>query len=288
MENLLPSLFGKLVESRASVTGPINQQTATLSLPHYRPKSFESVPILSAPVELSVIIPVYQEGDNIAPLAREIAAALEGRSYELIFVDDASTDNTRAELTALKATFPHLRAISHPQNAGQSRAIRTGAEVAKGRILATLDGDGQNDPADLPALYRHLLRADAPASLGMVIGTRADRQDSLPKRLGSKFANRLRQRILKDSNDDSACGIKVIARDLFLTLPYFDHMHRFMPALVQAQGRKVETLPVNHRPRQAGASKYSNLGRARSGLKDIRGVMWLAQRNRPTGGTDEL
>lgn len=239
-------------------------------------------------LELSVIIPVYQEGANIAPLAREIAAALAGRSYEMIFVDDASTDTTRAELTTLKAALPHLRAISHRQNAGQSRAIRTGAEAAKGRILATLDGDGQNDPADLPALYRALTRADAPANLGMVIGSRTDRQDSFKKRLASKFANKIRQHILKDGNSDSACGIKVIPRDLFLTLPYFDHMHRFMPALVQAHGYGVEALPVTHRPRQAGTSKYNNLSRARSGLKDIRGVLWLSQRNKSNGGTDEL
>jgi len=122
----------------------------------------------------------------------------------------------------------------------------------------------------------------------MVIGMRTDRQDTFQKRLGSKFANKIRQYILKDGNDDSACGIKVIPRDLFLTLPYFDHMHRFMPALVQAQEHQVETLPVNHRPRQAGASKYGNFSRARTSLKDIRGLLWLAQRNTPTGGTEEL
>lgn len=243
---------------------------------------------MSQPLEFSVIIPVYNEAGNVALLAGEIHAALDGRAYEMIFVDDASTDDTKAILLGLKAKFPALRALSHRQNAGQSRTIRTGAEAAKGHILATLDGDGQNDPADLPDLYRRLLRADAPRGLGMVIGQRINRRDGLAKRLASKLGNGVRRAILKDGNDDSACGIKAISRDLFLKLPYFDHMHRFMPALVQAHGHHVETLRVNHRPRQAGVSKYGNLSRAFSGLRDIRGVLWLAKRRKKTGGIDEL
>ena len=239
-------------------------------------------------LEFSVVVPVHNESGNVEALAREIAAALDGRAYEMIFVDDASTDETRSELAALKKTFPMLRILSHRKNAGQSRAIRTGVQAARGRVVGTLDGDGQNDPADLPDLYRALTRADAPEGLVMVMGRRASRKDTAWKRFGSRFANSIRKRMLKDDCDDSGCGIKVIKRDAYLSLPYFDHMHRYMPALVRAEGYETEFMDVNHRERGAGSSKYTNFGRLWAALSDLRGVTWLIRRRRNPHGADEV
>lgn len=245
---------------------------------------------MSLPLEFSVIIPVCNEADNIGHLVREVASALDGRAYEIITVDDGSTDNTRAELMNLKREITELRVIAHGENAGQSRAIRTGALMARGRIIGLLDGDGQNDPADLPELYRLLTSANSnsPKELGLVIGHRVDRKDTAWKKFGSSIANRVRQTLLKDACPDSACGIKVMPRDVFLALPYFDHMHRYMPALVRADGMDYAMAPVRHRERSAGRSKYDNLGRAWAGLRDIRGVLWLAQRRRERSSTREL
>ncbi len=239
-------------------------------------------------LEFSVVVPMHNESGNAASLVGEIAAALEGRSYEMIMVDDASTDDTRAVLAALKAEFPALRVLSHRKNAGQSRAIRSGVRAARGRIVGTLDGDGQNDPADLPDLYRSLTRADAPEKLAMVMGRRASRKDTAWKRFGSRFANSIRKRMLRDDCDDSGCGIKVVKRDVFLSLPYFDHMHRYMPALIKADGFDVEFMDVNHRERGAGQSKYTNFGRLWAALSDLRGVTWLIRRRRNPEGADEV
>jgi glycosyltransferase involved in cell wall biosynthesis len=239
-------------------------------------------------LEFSVVVPMHNESGNAEVLIGEIAAALEGRAYEMIMVDDASTDDTRAVLAGLKDTFPALRVLSHRRNAGQSRAIRTGARAARGRIIGTLDGDGQNDPADLPDLYRALTRADAPERLAMVMGRRASRKDTAWKRFGSKFANAIRRRMLRDDCDDSGCGIKVIRREVYLTLPYFDHMHRYMPALIKADGYDVEFMDVNHRSRGAGTSKYTNFGRLWAALSDLRGVTWLIRRRRNPEGADEV
>ncbi|MEE2878945.1 MAG: glycosyltransferase family 2 protein [Pseudomonadota bacterium] len=239
-------------------------------------------------LELSIVVPVHNESGNVETLAREIATALDGRSYEMIFVDDASTDETRSELAALKEVFPALRILSHRKNAGQSRAIRTGVRAARGRVVGTLDGDGQNDPADLPDLYRALTRQDAPEKLAMVMGRRASRKDTAWKRFGSRFANSIRKRMLRDDCDDSGCGIKVVKRDVFLSLPYFDHMHRYMPALVRADGHDVEYMDVNHRERGAGSSKYTNFGRLWAALSDLRGVTWLIRRRRNPEGADEI
>ncbi|WP_084420550.1 glycosyltransferase family 2 protein [Henriciella litoralis] len=239
-------------------------------------------------LEFSVVVPMHNESGNAGALIREIATALDGRSYEMIMVDDASTDDTRAVLAALKAEFPALRVLSHRKNAGQSRAIRTGARAARGRIIGTLDGDGQNDPADLPDLYRALTRTDAPEKLAMVMGRRGSRKDTAWKRFGSKFANAIRRRMLRDDCDDSGCGIKVIKRDVYMALPYFDHMHRYMPALIKADGHDVEFMDVNHRERGTGQSKYTNFGRLWAALSDLRGVTWLIRRRRNPDGADEI
>ncbi|HYD86995.1 MAG TPA: glycosyltransferase family 2 protein [Vitreimonas sp.] len=239
-------------------------------------------------IEFSVVVPMHNEAGNAALLAREIAAVLDGRSYEMIFVDDASRDDTRAELAALKGELPALRLIGHRKNAGQSRAVHTGVLAARAPIVGTLDGDGQNDPADLPRLLARLTRADAPAELGMVAGKRVKRQDSWSKRTASTIANNIRKAALKDGADDSGSGIKVFKREAFLRIPYFDHMHRFMAALMLREGYAVEFLEVNHRQRGAGRSKYTNLGRLAANMTDLWGVMWLRSRARLPGGTDEL
>ena len=239
-------------------------------------------------IEFSVVVPVRDEAGNAAALAREIAAALDGRSYEMIFVDDASSDDTRAELAALKGELPRLRLIGHRRNAGQSRAVRTGVLAARAPIIGTLDGDGQNDPADLPRLYARLTRPAAPAALGMVGGRRAKRQDAWAKRAASRIANSIRKSLLRDGADDSGSGVKAFKREAFLRLPYFDHMHRFMPALMLREGYAVEYLDVNHRYRGAGRSKYTNLGRLAANMTDLFGVIWLRSRARAPEGTDEL
>ena len=239
-------------------------------------------------IEFSVVVPVMNEEGNAAILAREIASVLDGRSYEMIFVDDASRDDTRAELAALKAELPALRVLGHRRNAGQSRAVRTGVLAARAPIIGTLDGDGQNDPADLPKLLAKLTRAEAPSNLGMVAGNRTKRQDNWSKRAASRVANSIRRAALKDNAVDSGSGVKVFKRDVFLRLPYFDHMHRFMAALMLREGYAVEFLEVNHRQRSVGRSKYTNLGRLAANMTDLWGVMWLRSRARLPGGADEL
>lgn len=239
-------------------------------------------------IEFSVVVPVYNEAGNAADLAREIARALDGHAYEMIFVDDCSRDATRAELAAARAELSALRIVGHRTNAGQSRAIRTGVAAARAPLIGTLDGDGQNDPADLPKLLSRMARHDAPHGLGMVSGVRLKRQDTAAKRWASKLANNVRQSLLGDGAVDSGCGIKVFRRDAFQVLPYFDHMHRYMPALMKREGFGVEYFEVNHRPRGAGASKYTNLGRLAAAGTDLFGVMWLRSRLRDPKGTDEL
>ena len=243
---------------------------------------------LAESIEFSVVVPVMNEEGNAADLAREIAAVLDGRSYEMIFVDDASRDDTRAELAALKAEMPALRVLGHRSNAGQSRAVRSGVLAARAPVIGTLDGDGQNDPADLPKLLAKLTRPEAPPNLGMVAGNRLKRQDNWSKRAASRIANNIRRAALKDNAVDSGSGVKVFKRDAFLRLPYFDHMHRFMAALMLREGYAVEFLEVNHRHRGAGRSKYTNLGRLAANMTDLFGVMWLRSRARPVKGTDEL
>jgi glycosyltransferase involved in cell wall biosynthesis len=235
---------------------------------------------------VSVVVPVKDEAENVAALAREIAAALAAEpAHEIIFVDDGSTDGTAERLSALKNEIGHFRPLRHGRNLGQSRAIRTGVRAAKGKIVVTLDGDGQNDPADIPALLK-TLRADP--ELGLVSGVRVKRKDTASRRLASRLGNRFRDILLKDGAADTGCGLKVFYRDAFLDLPYFDHIHRYLIALVQREGWKVAYVPVNHRPRLAGRSKYTNLGRMLVSVTDLLGVRWLQRRHGGRAGIEEL
>ena len=236
---------------------------------------------MAAPPDISVVIPVFDEEGAAPALAREVAQAFVGRSFELIFVDDASRDGTRAVLAGLKREIPQLRVLAHARNAGQSRAIRTGVLGARGAVVVTLDGDGQNDPADAPSLV-DALRA-GPPELALVGGERVKRQDSQAKKLASRIGNGVRKRLLGDNANDTGCGLKAFRREAFLRLPYFDHIHRYLPALMQREGYRVEFRPVNHRHRQTGRSKYTNLGRLWASLSDLFGVMWLKSRARDPG-----
>jgi len=231
--------------------------------------------------DLSVVVPVHNERDNIVPLLTEIAAALRGKTdFEIVYVDDLSRDDTLAVLTAVKAQFPELRVLRHVAQSGQSTALRTGIKAARGAWIATLDGDGQNDPADIPKLIE--MRDASPATIKLYAGWRVNRQDSGSKRWASKWANAIRSRLLRDDTPDTGCGIKLFERAVFLDLPYFDHMHRYLPALFQRAGWQVKSVPVNHRARGAGVSKYNNLNRALVGIADLRGVAWLIRRSKRT------
>ncbi|RMH93741.1 glycosyltransferase [Lysobacter pythonis] len=236
---------------------------------------------MKQPPELSVVVPVYNEEDNVAPLVGEIVTALRGRlPFEIVYVDDLSKDATLARLTALKAETPELRVIRHLENSGQSTAIRTGIQAARAPWIATLDGDGQNDPADIPKLLAE--RGKASPDTRLFAGWRVDRRDSGSKRWASKWANAIRARMLRDDTPDTGCGIKLMERAAFLDLPYFDHMHRYLPALMQRAGWKTLSVPVNHRHRASGVSKYNNLDRALVGIRDLRGVAWLIARGKRT------
>ena len=230
---------------------------------------------------LSLVVPVKNEQDNIEPLVREIAAALTGRAeFEIIYVNDGSTDATQARLNALKIEFPMLRVIRHRESCGQSRAVTTGVVAARHEWIATLDGDGQNDPADIPALLERLADPAQPVNLELLAGWRVRRNDTFVRRMSSKIANGVRSRMLKDATPDTGCGLKLFARETFLALPNFDHMHRFLPALVLRNGGVVGSVPVHHRPRERGRSKYGIHNRLWVGIVDLFGVAWLQRRMR--------
>ena len=236
---------------------------------------------MSTTPQLSVVVPVHNEEDNVAPLVGEIVTALRGViDFEIVYVDDTSKDATLQRLHDLQATVPELRVIRHLSNAGQSTAVRKGVKAARAPWIATLDGDGQNDPADIPKLLAQ--RDSAAADIKLFAGWRVNRQDSGSKRWASKWANAIRARMLRDDTPDTGCGIKLFERAAFLDLPYFDHMHRYLPALMQRAGWKTVSVPVNHRHRTAGVSKYNNLGRALVGIRDLRGVAWLIVRSKRT------
>ena len=230
-------------------------------------------------MQISIVIPVRNEADNIVLLLEEIVAAMhEAENYEVIVVDDGSHDQTNHVLTLALQQVGALRVIQHDKSCGQSAAIYTGVKAAKYPIMATLDGDGQNDPADILQLYKLLTQQGGAANLWMVAGWRNKRHDSAWKLVSSKIANTVRSGVLGDHTPDTGCGLKVFLRDKFLELPYFDHMHRFLPALIIRAGGQVISEPVNHRPRLQGYSNYGTLDRLWAGIIDLMGVIWLKQR----------
>jgi dolichol-phosphate mannosyltransferase len=238
-------------------------------------------------VALTVVVPVKDEAENVGPLAREIAAALAGEDAEIIFVDDGSNDGTGEALRVLKGEIPQLRVIQHGRNLGQSRGIRTGVRAARSDLIVTLDGDGQNDPADIPKLLA-IVRGQDAAKVGVVSGVRARRRDAFSRRMASRFGNAIRSRLLGDGASDTGCGLKVFRRDAFLALPYFDHMHRFIITLMLREAYDVRFVEVNHRPRAHGQSKYTNLGRLMVSVNDLLGVRWLQRRYRAEAPSREI
>lgn len=229
---------------------------------------------------VSVIAPMKNEAENVAALAGGIAAACADLApFEAIFVNDGSDDDTAGAIARERVRFPWLREIRHAGSCGQSAAVLSGVRAARAPICVTLDGDGQNPPEELPRLVAPLL-ADGTGRLGLVAGQRVGRQDSTGKRLGSRLANGLRARILHDDTRDTGCGLKAFPRDVFLALPYFDHMHRYLPALVRREGFEIVHVDVSHLARAAGRSHYTNAGRALVGILDLAGVWWLLRRRK--------
>lgn len=227
------------------------------------------------PKQLSVVVPVRNEQENVEHLISEINVALTGLiQHEIIYVDDGSTDATFAKLTQLQSQYPQLRIVRHEQSCGQSTAVRTGVKAARYDWIATLDGDGQNDPADIPKLLAVLEEG-----IELVGGNRrASRRDTWVKRMSSVIANGVRSRMLNDDTPDTGCGLKLFSRSAFLDLPYFDHMHRFLPALIKRRGGKILSVPVSHRNREYGKSNYGTLDRLLVGVVDLCGVAWLQRR----------
>lgn len=241
-------------------------------------------PIIRSRMKLSVVIPVCNEADNVGPLAREIQAALVNHQpFEIIFVDDGSSDGTAAAVQAARAGgIAEIRLLEHSLRCGQSRAVCTGVEAARAEWVATLDGDGQNDPADIPELLQAVMNDRATdGSLQLVMGNRTTRKDTWLRRISSRVANRVRGGLLRDGTPDTGCGIKLMHRATFMRLPWFNHMHRFLPALYQRAGARVVSVPVRHRPRTRGVSKYGLSNRLWVGIVDLFGVRWLILRNPP-------
>ena len=235
------------------------------------------------PVEISVVVPVHDESLNVVRLLDEIEEALSGVvRFEAVFVDDRSGDDTAQILREYALTHPWLVVVLHRNNCGQSTAVRTGVREACGPVIATLDGDGQNDPADIPALlkrWRELRQGGSPQPV-LLAGRRAKRPAPWLRRMSSRIANGVRSRLLGDATPDTGCGLKLFARNDFLALPYFDHMHRFLPALIRRAGGTVESVHVAHRPREHGQSHYGIHNRLWVGLVDMMGVVWLQRRAR--------
>jgi dolichol-phosphate mannosyltransferase len=229
----------------------------------------------------SIIAPMLNEAESVAPLAREIAVACAPiGAFEAIFVNDGSNDGTAGHIAMMQIEFPWLRAVHHARPCGQSSAIRSGVIAARAPVICTIDGDGQNPPAEIPKLVAPLLTKQSHPSLGLVVGQRLGRRDSVPRKLASHLANRLRAMLLQDDTSDTGCGLKAFPRAVFLALPFFDHMHRYLPALVRREGFNIALVDVAHRPRLYGTSKYSITGRAFAGIQDLLGVWWLMRRRR--------
>jgi dolichol-phosphate mannosyltransferase len=236
---------------------------------------------MNSELMLSVVVPVLNEAENIAPLISEICSSLDGKlEYEIIYVDDGSDDATPEILSEIKSSCSRLRILRHKTSCGQSTAITTGIHSAKAPWIATLDGDGQNDPADIPLLWEKMRGYSAPNDKLMVVGYRKKRRDTWLKRLSSKIANAVRSSLLKDGTPDTGSGLKLFKKDLFRKLPYFDHMHRFLPALVIRADGRVLSVEVNHRERKRGTSKYGLHNRLWVGIIDMFGVMWLQRRSK--------
>jgi dolichol-phosphate mannosyltransferase len=241
----------------------------------------------SAVPRVSIIVPVRNEAPNIAPLVEEVERACAALApFEIIYVDDGSTDATPIQLAALKATRPWLRVLRHAQSCGQSAAVRSGVLAARAPVVATLDGDGQNDPAFIPALVS-ALEAAGPAG-GLAAGQRVGRKDTGFKKLQSRLANRVRAAILKDGTRDTGCGLKAFKREVYLALPYFDALHRFMPALIKREGYVVVHVDVADRVRMAGQSNYGFFDRLWVGILDMAGVWWLIRRRRKVPRVEEV
>jgi dolichol-phosphate mannosyltransferase len=230
---------------------------------------------------LSIVIPLKNEAGNVAFVTEAIVAACaELAPYEVVYVDDGSTDDTAATVQALAERYPFVRLVRHAASGGQSAAVHSGVTLARGAVICTLDGDGQNPPSEIPKLAARLEGRAFPAGVGLIAGQRVGRQDTASKRLASRAANALRQRLLKDGTRDTGCGLKMFPRALFLSLPYFDHMHRYLPAIVGRDGWRTLHVDVAHAARHAGRSNYANLGRALVGISDLMGVMWLIRRRK--------
>ncbi|MEM9814597.1 MAG: glycosyltransferase family 2 protein [Pseudomonadota bacterium] len=229
----------------------------------------------------TVVAPMLNEAENVARMAEEIAAACAHLApFEAVFVNDGSTDGTADAIASARQQHPWLREVRHAKPSGQSAAVRSGVIAATAPIICTIDGDGQNPPSEIPKLVAPLIAPDADPRLGLVAGQRVGRQDTTSKRLASRAANALRARLLRDQTRDTGCGLKAFPRDLFLQLPFFDHLHRYLPALVKREGYRVALVDVSHRAREAGSSKYTNIGRAIVGITDLFGVWWLIRRRR--------
>ena len=245
------------------------------------------MPVTNAEVAISVVVPVRNEAENIGPLIGEIAAVLEGRwAYEIIYVNDGSTDATAERLAEVMKQRDNLRQLRHANSAGQSAAIRSGVRAARGAIIATLDGDGQNNPAFLPDLISTLERGGE--RLGLVAGQRVGRKDTGFKKFQSRAANAIRGTILRDGTRDTGCGLKAFRREVFLMMPYFDGLHRFLPALVRREGLEIAYVDVVDRPRRSGVSNYGFFDRLWIGIMDLAGVWWLIRRKKPTPDVTEV
>ena len=241
---------------------------------------------LPAP-DVSIVVPVRNEQDNVAPLIAEIAAALDGRwAYEIIYINDGSTDATGERLATEMRARSNLRQIRHAASSGQSAAVRTGVRAARGKIVATLDGDGQNNPAFLPALIEAI--ENGGDKVGLAAGQRVGRKDTGFKKFQSRTANAVRNAILRDGTRDTGCGLKALRRDVFLALPYFDGLHRFLPALVRREGFDIVYVDVIDRPRHSGVSNYGFFDRLWIGIMDLAGVWWLIRRKKSTPVATEV
>jgi dolichol-phosphate mannosyltransferase len=241
----------------------------------------------SVSVAVSIVVPVRNEAENIAPLIAEIAAALDGRwNHEIIYVNDGSTDATAERVATAMTQRGNLRQLRHATSAGQSAAVRSGVRAARGEIVATLDGDGQNDPAFLPALIDAIEKGNG--RIGLAAGQRVGRKDTGFKKIQSRLANGVRNAVLRDGTRDTGCGLKAFRREVFLMMPYFDGLHRFLPALVRREGYGIAYVDVVDRPRRSGVSNYGFFDRLWIGILDLAGVWWLIRRKKPTPVATEV